>query len=462
MKNQRKNKATVLQYMIFLAGLITFLIAPASIAFEPQTNVFSAPKNPPAGFSQIVEPNVLLLIDTSGSMTFFMDNDDSTFGDGSKPLGNYQYYGIDKNPGPQTTGTNNIVNSENQDYHPNLGYIPETIIPPSDNSYKDYLAYDEKETTHTVVTWRRVLNSSEGPTIANTNTVQYQYVEYGWGGNRRVLIQRRTRNNQNANWSSWNYIDTIYSAVSSALGNSYRYVIDSRWSPYSDEGLEKKEERQEKDFAYKYPNDSRMYILKNVLYRLFSNPSLIDGLRVGLAGYNQNNTYSSNSNFYRWPPVSGEDRQRISWSGSGDYARLHVSFGSTTSDDHLGKIVQWFDGEEGNGNNELRAHGGTPLGASIYNASSNSAYQYIKNAVQYWCQDNWLVVLTDGADDAFRNNPDKAPNAVKALYDANLGITGARPVKTMVIGMIDPNKPDQADLAKSIAKMADYGDDGEL
>jgi hypothetical protein len=99
MKNLRKNRATVLQYMIFLAGLITFLIAPASIAFEPQTNVFSAPKNPPAGFSQIVEPNVLLLIDTSGSMTFFMDEDKPTYGDGSKPLGNYQYYGIDKNPG---------------------------------------------------------------------------------------------------------------------------------------------------------------------------------------------------------------------------------------------------------------------------------------------------------------------------------------------------------------------------
>lgn len=462
MKNLRKNRATVLQYMIFLAGLITFLIAPASIAFEPQTNVFSAPKNPPAGFSQIVEPNVLLLIDTSGSMTFFMDNDDSTFGDGSKPLGNYQYYGIDKNPGPQTTGTNNIVSSENQNYHPNLGYIPESLISSLDNSYKDYLAYDEKETTHTVVTWRRVLNRTEGPAIANTTTVQYQYVEYGSGSNRRVLIQRRTRNNPNANWSSWSYIDTIYSAVSSALGNSYRYVINSWWSPYSVEGLEKKEEIQEKDFAYKYPNDSRMYILKSVLYRLFSNPSLIDGLRVGLAGYNQNNSYSSDSNFYRWPPVSGASRQRISWSGSGDYARLHVSFGSTTSEEHLSEIVQWFDGEEGDGNNELRAHWGTPLGASIHNAFSNSAYHYIKNAVQYWCQDNWLVVLTDGADNDFSSNPNKAPNAVKALYDANLGITGARPVKTMVIGMIDPNAPGQADLAKSIAKMADYGDDGEL
>ncbi len=50
-------------------------------------------------------------------------------------------------------------------------------------------------------------------------------------------------------------------------------------------------------------------------------------------------------------------------------------------------------------------------------------------------------MLTDGADDAFDNNPDKAPDAVKALYGANLDVTDARPVKTMVIGMIDPNKP---------------------
>jgi hypothetical protein len=40
MENQRKNKATVLQNMIFLAGLITFLIAPASIAFDPRQMFF--------------------------------------------------------------------------------------------------------------------------------------------------------------------------------------------------------------------------------------------------------------------------------------------------------------------------------------------------------------------------------------------------------------------------------------
>ena len=106
--------------------------------------------------------------------------------------------------------------------------------------------------------------------------------------------------------------------------------------------------------------------------------------------------------------------------------------------DHVSTIRQWFDGEESGRNKELRAHGGTPLASSIHNDSGNSAYQYIKNAVQYWCQDNWLVVLTDGADNDFSSNPTKAPNAVKALYDASLGISDARPVKTMVIGMVDP------------------------
>ncbi|GAB1426750.1 hypothetical protein MASR2M17_01760 [Aminivibrio sp.] len=33
-----------------------------------------------------MEPNVLLLIDTSGSMTFRMDSGTSTYGDGTKPV----------------------------------------------------------------------------------------------------------------------------------------------------------------------------------------------------------------------------------------------------------------------------------------------------------------------------------------------------------------------------------------
>ena len=79
MKSCERKRIKVFLFLLLTAGLAVLILTAASGAdFVPQTSVFSAPKNPPAGFSQIVEPNVLLLIDTSGSMTFFMDNDSST------------------------------------------------------------------------------------------------------------------------------------------------------------------------------------------------------------------------------------------------------------------------------------------------------------------------------------------------------------------------------------------------
>ena len=436
MENQRKNKATVLQYMIFLAGLITFLIAPASIAFEPQTNVFSAPKNPPAGFSQIVEPNVLLLLDTSGSMVFYLDKDNPRpGGDGSKPLesgqNTYYYFGRDLNPG-KNMDDNNDASESSFNYHKKLRYIPSDLLP-SNSNLQDFFSYDLNQHSGE---WEK---SREFSLPSN-----YRYLSSDW------RLQRRT-----SIFSSYRDVQQNETPPSVSAFDYYRWVWNDAWYLQKYTGVSERK--------YKYPNDSRLYNLKNVVHRLLDNPGLVGGLRIGLAGYHQNERNNiDNSNYYYWTPDSS-NTQRISWTSSGNQrAVLHVPFGSTNSEDHLIELKKWVDGEEKTGNKELRAHGGTPLADSIFNNNGNSAYHYLNNAIQYWCQDNWLVVLTDGADDAFDNNPDKAPDAVKALYGANLDVTDARPVKTMVIGMIDPNKPAQADLANSIAKMADYGDDGEL
>lgn len=442
---------------VLLATLIT---APVNAAFEKQYSVFSALKSPPEGFSLIVEPNVLLLIDTSGSMTFQMDNDNSTYGDGTKPYKTWTYYGKDKNPGTSTTGTNNIVSEDNHDYHPLLGYIPHTEIAKTDTSFMNYLAYDRE----TIYTWERA--GTSGPNLpTNTNTTQYQYKTES----SKKYIQRRTRISTAYSWSAWAYVSSLSGLSSSFSGPDYRYTFDLTNSPYTSTGLEKRVTTYE--YTYKYPNDSRMYILKNVLYRILGDTSLVGDMRMALSGYSQ--TYKSSgqkSDWYQWTPLTHNNPSagsgvNISWkSDKEDRAKLHVDFGSTTkSENHLNKIREWFDGTETSNNNEFRADGGTPLAASIYNSSSNSAYQYIKSAVQYWCQDNWLVVLTDGADDAFSSNPDKGPNAVKDLYKAKItALDGktAKEIKTMIIGMINPEK--QVDLAKALAKMADYGDDGEL
>ena len=144
---ESKYKSAKFVFIAVMGVLLAALVmAPANAAFEKQYSVFSALKSPPEGFSLIVEPNVLLLIDTSGSMTFQMDNDNSTYGDGTKPYKNWTYYGKDKNPGTSTPGTNNLVSDDNHDYHPLLRYIPDNLLP-NNTSYFSYDVVTETVTT---------------------------------------------------------------------------------------------------------------------------------------------------------------------------------------------------------------------------------------------------------------------------------------------------------------------------
>jgi type IV pilus assembly protein PilY1 len=422
---------------MMMAGLAVLILSAAFGAdFVPQTSVFSAPKNPPAGFSQIVEPNVLLLIDTSGSMVFYLDKDNPRpGGDGSKPLTSgrdtFYYFGRDLNPG-NNMDDNNDASESSFNYHKELRYIPNDLLPSNPN-LQDFFSYDLNQHSGE---WEK---SSEFSLPFN-----YRYHQPD------LRLQIRP-------FFSFSYRDVRQNETPPSVSafDYYRWIWDGAWYLQKYSGVSERK--------YKYPNDSRLYNLKNVVHRLVDNPDLVGGLRIGLAGYHQNETNNTNdANYYKWLPNSS-NTQRISWTSSGNQrAVLHVPFGSTNSEDHLIELKKLVDGEEKDGNKELRAHGGTPLADSIFNNSGNSAYHYLNNAIQYWCQDNWLVVLTDGQDDAFPSNPGKAPDAVKALYDANLSIAGARPVKTMVIGMIDPNNSNQLPLAESIAKMADYGDDGKL
>ena len=87
MKARKPKASHSLFFKALFAGIaFVFIFAMNSqAAFTPKTSVFSASKPDPLGFSQLVEPNVLLLIDTSGSMTFRMSENETTFGDGGRP-----------------------------------------------------------------------------------------------------------------------------------------------------------------------------------------------------------------------------------------------------------------------------------------------------------------------------------------------------------------------------------------
>jgi type IV pilus assembly protein PilY1 len=498
MKNQRKNRATVLQYMIFLAGLITFLIAPASIAFEPQTNVFSAPKNPPAGFSQIVEPNVLLLIDTSGSMTFFMDNDSSTYGDGTNPCylngSNSLYYGKDSNPGRNTSGNNDP--SVDFNYHPLLREIPTDQISDTNDNFTGVFSYKiETKTGQRWIPdeWGKVREDEAQPSVPYSDKKKdesfrwvWRDVSHSWTDHRWILERRDPDKN--------NYNPVNSQSLVPSLPANYRYIVDAgeNWA-YSSRGLEilrvsgHNETYTYNGYTYKYPNDSRMYTLKNVLYRILGDQTLVGDLRLGLSAYYQD-YYSSGSggDWYNWWPNNDGNSQRITWrDDSTRRARLHEGFASTTkSPAHLDKIREWFDGTESSSNPEFRGDGATPLVASIVNNSyfdpekpigsyigwpvkawnnPDCALDFFKirgdnPTITEWCQDNWLIVLTDG-EDSYENYTNTA-QVTRTLYNADLGVENARPVKTMVIGLINPST--QSTLASTLNDMADYGDDGSL
>src|SRR6056297_1835136 len=125
---------------LFIFSMFIF-IPFAEAAWEPILVPMS--KNVPLGFQEgfMLEPNVMLLLDTSGSMTFRTEDDTSTRGDGTRPafhrgynghgsrIGGYNYYidgynvGRDSNIGD--SGNNNDPSDPNN-YHPLLRYIDST------------------------------------------------------------------------------------------------------------------------------------------------------------------------------------------------------------------------------------------------------------------------------------------------------------------------------------------------
>lgn len=408
-----KNVMCYRKKIFFLLLFIPVLIA----MYQPEP-VFSADWEPvlpsmekgiPMGFQDgfMLEPNVLLLIDTSGSMTFETESDNTTYGDGSRPRFRKEgdqgreiegiYFGKDLD-------ISNNDPSDPDNYHPMLRFIDET--------------------------------SGDLPSYAYTST---------------------------------------------------NFVLDQLNYGDKESYFAKSENR------YLYPNDSRLYKVKLVLWRIFQDPSLISNLRVSLSTYFQNEGLAF-SDWYRWEPwvewewdpgwgwyQIGGDLQETYWTSgsSNNYALKRESFESTSDPDHLNRLKVWIDGADYHNipgyddNPELRADGNTPLASSIFNSTKKNdcAYDFFEEngVIQGWCQDNYLIVLTDGADtDPGVSNHLTEPVArTRSLYE-NSGTIGTffnknnYPVKTLVIGFIDPESTNQEilDLKDTLNDMADVGWDG--
>ncbi len=346
-------------------------------AFKAEGSLFPFPK-----VTRAEEPNVLMLLDTSGSMNYRLDSDTMTWGDGSRPMwsGNSiiaRYFGADNAPGENRTGNNDMRVEFN--YHPNLRYI----------------------------------RTDDLTGISTTN--------------RNTYFSRRT---------------SVEPVPASGESN------------------------------YKYPNDSRMYALKNVMFRLLNDESIYRGLRISLSTYNQ--TYSqapftpaSGTNWYRWLPWgtqdrwgnwSGGDLQALNWSGGSDTGLLRESFVSTSDLTHLNNLRDWFDGNAGS--RELRSIGATPLSLSIYSNASGystttgSALQFFRapGVITDPCQDNWYIILTDGDNTQGGGSP---VNAVRNLCNAALTVYGtnepAKKIKAFVIGLILPTNTSLAAVLNDMA-----------
>lgn len=331
------------------------------------------------------EPNVLILLDTSGSMSFNMKDDTYTYGDGSRPAVvknsiQARYFGKD------VETSNNDMRNEYY-YHPLLRYI----------STDDLTGISDSD-----------------------------------------------RNTYFKQWDS-------------------RVELDDA-APKSGES------------KYKHPNDSRMYALKNVMYRLLRDEEIYKGLRIGLATYYQvgssslpKNAYTD-SNFYRWQPYEGffssGERQKTYWNYSSSTTHrtglMREPIKSTSAPGHLQNLRRWFDGD--GTYYDIKAFGGTPLCYSIYQNKSGpsetdgSALQFFraKDIITDPCQNNYLIALTDGADSYVTKNPeDYVDNLTKSpmyVYGTN---TRARNIKTYMMGFTT-----NSSLVSILDKMAAKGGTG--
>ncbi len=450
-----------------------------SAALRPQLLAFD--KLPPEneGTGAYVEPNVLLLIDTSASMLWISSADVNatipvvqgrkfetaetacTYGDGTRGWDTDGNGSAEHGPywGRDMDSSNNDP-SDPDDYHPELIYRN------TDNRSGGLIPNDSRAYKMKLVLWR-LLN--DGDAIGGVRLGLATYMQ----------SQFRTSDPPLADWYRK---PSGEASVTSNRGGSYRISCSYR---------------------YRQPGES--------YDRWWDGEyGLLNGVKLtGAGSYSEdvtvtNGHYALSYNLSRGVDVGDQDTKSKRALFLVDFREVADRQGIIDASSQQ-RFTRWIDGKEQydygyktTWNPELRFDGKRPLAEAIANgderknlgtgtegAREGSALDFFRarvgddgsvgmdtsvrpKFVTEWCQKNYLIVLTAGGQTRYGGSisPDEA---VRKLYaESPMSYTGSggwgteksQPVQTIVIGFVDPNS--NPDTVAMLDRMGDYGDDGVL
>lgn len=156
------------------------------------------------------------------------------------------------------------------------------------------------------------------------------------------------------------------------------------------------------------PNDSRLFLVKQALYSLVSDPEI--DVRWGLATFYQSSYSGSSDGQYRystsypiWSDCYGSPSSysypTMWWHGAtrtfayeAFLKRVEMAEGAPS---HINEILSWVDNGLASTKGELHAQGGTPIAGALRGVR----YEYqskIPSDNAKWCRGYYVILLTDG------------------------------------------------------------------
>ncbi|MDI6840089.1 MAG: PilC/PilY family type IV pilus protein [bacterium] len=200
-----------------------------------------------------------------------------------------------------------------------------------------------------------------------------------------------------------------------------------------------------------YPNDSRLYIMKNALLQVVDKHK---GIRFGLLTYGQYKNVNEPSRggpggggWYRTSPYKPSNTQNIPWHGvdkyyndywpksypDSKYEVLRAPMGLAGDPAHIGQIKSWIDHEQKV--QELRADGGTPIGGALYWARQYYTQELIPKDPAKKCRGYYVLLCSDGEETGYPNYNPNSPYT-EATKLRNVTIAGVKyDIRTFVLGV---------------------------
>ncbi len=145
------------------------------------------------------------------------------------------------------------------------------------------------------------------------------------------------------------------------------------------------------------PNDARMYMVKNALHMLVSDPEI--EIRWGLASFYQDDYWGSSDGKYTENIWWHSATQPLAYQAF--FQRVQMAEGAPA---HINAILKWVDNGGTPPKQEFRAQGGTPIPGALRGAR----YEYQSTIPQdnaRWCRGYYVLFLTDG-EPTYGINPD--------------------------------------------------------